>query len=467
MQQLWKHLLFCTSLLSFWMLLVPQAQGQYARGNSPYSRYGLGDLKGLQFTPSATMSGGLAATYRSYWDINLVNPASLGKLRYTAFQLGLNYEHHELSERSTGLRAQADNGNLTYISLAFPITKSWEIMQDTLRRGVPVQWGMGFSLSPYSTVNYDVAVTRTIEDIDNVRFNYTGSGDKYRVNWANGVTYKGISAGLNVGLIFGQFSNSTTIDFQSPDYLFAYDQRFVTEENGVGVAWDFGAQYEYVLPSKDGTGNRDANFSNNRKITVGAYIGGVSSIATNETRYFLRERAFTGSIDSVVSIDGVQGLLEMPLKVGGGISYGRDLGFIIGASYESEFWSTFRRNGNADPNLTDAHRVAVGVQWVPDFSDYTSYFTRIRYRFGAHYGLDARTILAADGNRYQLMSYGISAGAGFPMRPPKAKSILGFVNLGLEFGSMGHPELIEDLYFKVNFSFSLNAGGWFNRSKFR
>ena len=102
-------------------------QAQYARGNSPYSKYGLGDLFSGMLPVNQSMAGAMAATYRDYWGVNLVNPASLGKLRFTAFQLGLNYEHHELSERSTGLTAQADNGNLTSISLAFPITKSWEV----------------------------------------------------------------------------------------------------------------------------------------------------------------------------------------------------------------------------------------------------------------------------------------------------------------------------------------------------
>jgi len=140
---------------------------------------------------------------------------------------------------------------------------------------------------------------------------------------------------------------------------------------------------------------------------------------------------------------------------------------LIGISYEGELWSQFRRNGSPSPNLMDAHRIAVGVQWIPDYADYTSYFNRVRYRFGAHYGLDARAIGAIDGNRYQLMNYGVSLGAGFPMRPPKSKSILGFLNLAFEVGYMGHPELISDLYFRVNVGFALNADGWFRTAKFR
>ncbi|BDS14603.1 hypothetical protein [Aureispira anguillae] len=466
MQQLFKQLFTPFVVLFLMVAVVTVSEGQYSRGNSPYSRYGLGDLKGSLFTPNASMSGGLSATYRSYWDVNLTNPASLGKLRYTSFQLGLDYQHSELSEKNTGLTAQADNGNLTYISLAFPITKSWEIMRDTLRRGVPIQWGMGFSLMPYSQVNYDVAVTRSVGSVPNVLFNYTGEGNKYRVNWSNGFTYKGFSAGANLGLLFGKISNNTYIDFQDSAYAVAYDERLIVEENGVGFIWDLGVQYEYVFKSTNGKTSPDPNFSIKNKLTIGAYAGGVSDIITTSSKQYTRQSSYH-PVDSIQNISGVKGTLNMPIKIGGGVSFGKELGLIVGASYETEMWSMFRRDGVADANLENSHRIAVGMQIVPDFSDYTSYFNRIRYRVGAHYGLDARAFTAKNGTRYQLMDYGLSVGAGFPMRPPKAKSILGFVNLGLDIGYLGHPELIGDVYFRVNLGFALNASGWFNRSKFR
>ena len=464
MQQLLKQ--FLTPIWVFLLLggVVSTTLGQYSRGNSPYSRYGLGDLRSNMFAANSSMSGGLAATYRSYWDINLTNPASLGKLRYTAFQVGIDYQHSELSEKSTGLTAQADNGNLTYVSLAFPITKSWEVMRDTLRRGVPLQWGMGFSLMPYSFVNYDVKVNRTVGSIPNVDFNYTGEGNKYRVNWSNGFTYKGISGGLNLGLLFGKVINRTLITFKDPDYNLAFNNNFVNDENAIGFVWDLGFQYEYVLKTKDRNPNAEANYSVDPKITIGVYAGGASNITTTSNQEFVRVGT---TVDSIQSTTGVQGQLTMPVKIGGGISYGKELGFTIGASYESEFWSAFRRNGAVDANLKDAHRFAIGFQIIPDFADYTSYFNRIRYRAGIHYNLDPRAIVAPDGNLYQLMDYGLSVGFGFPMRPPKAKSILGFVNLGFDVGYLGHPELINDVYFKVNLGFSLNASGWFSRAKFR
>lgn len=453
-------------MLALLQASVESANAQYSRGNSPYSRYGIGDLHGSNFAPNASMSGGQSAIYRSYWDVNLTNPASLGKLRFASFQVGVDYRHSELSERSTGLTAQADNGNLSYISLAFPITKSWEIMKDTLRREIPIQWGMAFNLVPYSTVGYDVAIVRNFNGINDVEFNYTGEGNKYRVNWSNGITYKGLSVGANLGLLFGKLVNRETINFQDATYNYDYDNELSREEEGVGFAWDVGLQYEYLLKSERRNVAGTENFSFDKKLVLGAYVGGVTDIITDVNVQYVRRAAFR-PVDSIQNISGVEGKLELPLKVGAGIGYGRELGTLIGISYESEFWSTFRRDGQSSPNLADAHRVAVGIQIVPDFADYNNYFNRVRYRFGAHYGLDSRAIVAADGNRYQLVDYGLSLGAGLPMRPPKSKSILGFLNLGVDVGYLGHPELIGDFYVKVNLGFALNASGWFNRAKFR
>ena len=466
MQQFWKPLSLLI-LCGLWALGTNTATAQFSRGNSPYSQYGLGNLSNNNFGPNRALGGGHNAIYRSYWDAHLSNPASFGKLRYTAFQLGVDYQHSALSEPRTGLSAQSDQGNFSYLSLAFPITRSWEIVSDTLRRELPIQWGMGFSLVPYSAVNYDVAINRTVNGIPDIEYNYRGDGNKYRVNWSNGVTYKGFSAGANLGLFFGKISNGTYIDFQDSAYAYAYDEQFLTEESGVGFAWDVGVQYEKVIKGTKRSGNSELrSFSFDTKLILGAYIGGVAPVTTTSDIYYTRSGLFR-PVDSILNTRDVAGTLEMPLKFGGGIGYGKELGTLIGFSYEGELWSQFRRNGQASDNLMDAHRFALGVQWIPDFADFTSYFNRVRYRFGVHYNLDARAIVAADGNRYQLVDYGLSIGAGFPMRPPKSKSILGFLNLGFEVGYMGHPELINDLYFRVNLGVSLNADGWFRTAKFR
>ena len=52
-----------------------------AQENSPYSRYGLGDLTPNQNIVTRGM-GGIGAGYSDYQSINFVNPASYGNLSY-------------------------------------------------------------------------------------------------------------------------------------------------------------------------------------------------------------------------------------------------------------------------------------------------------------------------------------------------------------------------------------------------
>jgi hypothetical protein len=461
-----KSVFFRPFFLAFFLLITlgTTVMAQYSRGNSPYSRYGLGDLTGSLFTVNGSMGGGLAGTYRSYWDVNLSNPAGLGMLRFTSFQIGLDYRHSELSENSTNQTAQADNGNLTYISLAFPITRSWEVMMDTLRRGAAVQWGMGFSLSPYSFVGYDVEVFRTINDIPDIRYNYKGEGSKYRVNWSNGITYKGFSIGANVGLLFGKISNTTFIDFQDSTHSLAFDDAIIEDENGVGFIWDVGLQYEIKLNSRKDKKSSDNQYSLNNKIIIGAYAGGCSDIATTGNSTYTRFSNYHGT-DTILNNSDVSGTIRMPLKFGGGLSFGNEMGLQIGVNYETEMWSLFSRDGIDDSNLTDGHRFSVGMQYIPDIGDFSSFLNRMRYRFGLHYAMDPR-VINSGGTAVQLMDYGLSLGFGLPLLPPKSKSVSGFLNIGFDVGYLGHPSLINDVYFKVNLGFNLNASGWFRKSKF-
>ncbi|MCP4443245.1 MAG: hypothetical protein GY810_30445 [Aureispira sp.] len=446
---------------------VQLMSGQYIKSNSPYSRYGLGDLHSLNFAGTSSMAGGMGATYRSYWETNLTNPASLSKLRFTSFEVGLFYKHSELSERNTGLKAKSDDGNLANLSLAFPITRSWEIMRDTLRRGVPVQWGMAFSLTPFSTTSYDVSVSRGLAGIDTVNYNYLGTGNLYRVNWGNGLGYKGFSLGFNLGMVFGKNTYISNISFQDSSYNYGFDESLREERNTSGMVWDIGAQYEFVFKPK---GASEADSDVDLKMIVGAYAGGSAFFNTNSKQVYLRygKSSLTHSTDTIRNTADVKGQMNLPLKIGGGVSFGKEFGWLVGVNYEHQLWSLFRENGAANPNLTDGFNISAGVQWIPDITDFTSYFNRIRYRAGFQYGADPRQLTGADGNsKYQLYTYGGSVGFGLPIRPPKSKSMLGFLNLGLDIGYIGHPELINDFYVKVNLGFTLSDKNWFVRPKFR
>ena len=85
--------------------------------NSPFSRFGLGDLLDQRFAVLQTT--GFTNAYHDYYHLNLQNPASLGHLTSTAFDVGL------FAQRSSWETATDENtswsGNLSYLALGFPL----------------------------------------------------------------------------------------------------------------------------------------------------------------------------------------------------------------------------------------------------------------------------------------------------------------------------------------------------------
>ena len=57
--------------------------------NSPYSRFGLGDLIDQNFVALRSM-GGISTAFSDQFYTNLSNPASLGALQATAFEIGFD-----------------------------------------------------------------------------------------------------------------------------------------------------------------------------------------------------------------------------------------------------------------------------------------------------------------------------------------------------------------------------------------
>lgn len=453
-----SRIIFNIGLLLAILLFQDLSAQTYTRRNSPYSRYGLGDLFSTQFQPGLSTGGGFGATYNSAWDFSISNPASLGHIQSTTFDVGVFYKHSQLSEESTGMKGAANDGNLTYLSLAFPITRSWELEKDTLRRGIPIQWGMGFSLLPHSTVAYDVRVTRDLTDIGNVQYKYTGEGTRFRVNWGNGVRYKNLSLGANLGFLFGTVNDRTTISFLDSAYTYAFSERFQSEENTVGLLWDAGAQYSLYLKNQ-----KDPDLTKDSRITFGAYLGG-----SNAMRVLSKELQFryggAYSTDTLVETADVKSHMQLPLYVGGGIAFTKGAQWKVGVNYEAQFWDNFSYS-ERNISVANSYLVSLGAEFTPDFADFTNYLKRIRYRAGFYYGKDPR-VVGSGTTAYQLTKYGITFGLGLPVKPLKS-STLGHVHVGFEFGYLGDPNLIKEQFFQCNLAFSLNDGSWFRRYKFR
>src|SRR5438046_248995 len=91
----------------------------YSQENSPYSRYGLGDIAPKSNIVSRGM-GGISAGTSDYQSINFTNPASYGNLRNTIFDLGFEVDTRTLKSTEPASRFSATNTTISYLQLGFP-----------------------------------------------------------------------------------------------------------------------------------------------------------------------------------------------------------------------------------------------------------------------------------------------------------------------------------------------------------
>lgn len=461
-----KHFL-AFSVFIFVFVANIQAQLPFTRGNSPYSRYGMGDLYSLSFSPVA--ANGLGAAYNSYNDINLVNPASLSELRHIAFDIGAYYKHSWLRENSTAKTAEANDGNLSYLSVAFPIWRPWKFEKDTLRRAPKIHWGMSLGLFPHSTIGYSVQVIRKLDNIGDVLYTYEGSGSRFLVNWGNGWKYKGFSFGANVSFLFGKTSTAALENFIDTVYTVTYNNETVRSQYATGVLWDLGLQYEHVFKNK----KEDVNALSNRDVhlTIGAYGNAGSRLSTQNNEITRRYASYYGS-DTIENVDLQKGTIAIPGKIGAGVSVSRDYAWMFGVNFQQDFWGKYN-NSEAPMQMANAYLFSVGGEYWFFYGDpnkqQRDIYKKIVARLGGYYGQDPR-IVVSDNASYQLDKYGITFGLGIPVGTKDAQDgefhpLL--LNLGFEWGSIGNKALIRENFFKVNLGFTLTGDKWFIRPKYR
>lgn len=438
-------------LLTFFMGCQVFAQ---TNGNSPYSRFGIGDIVNDNFMHTRMM-GSIGSSYIDGYHINIVNPASYASLRATAFDIGLDAKRATLT---SGENSNTEwNGNLQYISLAFPLGNPLnEILEQKKRK---YNFGMSFTLMPNSTVGYNITSIDSLAGIGNVERLYGGDGGSYKFIWGNAVKYKEFSFGLNLGYLFGNIRYEQNVTFF--DQPFAYQNLFSNEYSLNGFLWGTGAMYTKVLNKKqlEDKTERTADL-----LSIGVRMKSSSSFNTNLTStQFGVQTPTTGTqfIDTAFIAKDLKGSGKLPVEFGFGASYYNGEKFMIGADFSTTNWSSYTNDADRtidDNPLSNTFNVSFGGFYRPDYKSYNRYFKRVYYRYGAYYNTDPRSI---DGE--QLNSYGMTLGMGMPFIYQRKIS---HANLGIEFGRRGAGSPIVESFFKISLGFTFNDDEWFIKKKY-
>ncbi|MBW7838552.1 MAG: hypothetical protein H3C36_02700 [Chitinophagaceae bacterium] len=211
----------------------------YSQINSPYSRYGVGNLSS-QGSISNRAMGGISAAMSDFAAMNTLNPATYGNLAYTNLDMGFEFTNNNLKSKSPVGNFKSNYAIFNYVSVGIPLLGG---NKNALKKNTG--WGMAIGLKPLSRINYKVSSIQRNAG-DSLIYVYEGNGGVNQAFIGTGVKLKNFSVGFNTGYLFGEKDYSSRIEFIN-DTVSYYKGNYQTKSRFGGAFLDAGMQYEFKL----------------------------------------------------------------------------------------------------------------------------------------------------------------------------------------------------------------------------
>jgi hypothetical protein len=418
-------------IIAILMMLIPEISSAQIAINSPYTRYGLGMIVEQGLNPRTSAMGGLHYGLQRFDLINPANPASYVAFDTSSFIFDAGVFGQTVTLRTNTLTNQGSFITLSHLLFGFPVT-GW--------------WKTSIGLLPFSWVGYSIYNQEEIEEVGNVMNVYRGSGGLNTLYWGNAFRIgKKLSVGVNLKYLFGTIDRYRGLSF--PDSAEVKTSLITASLTPSDFYGDIGLQYKTELP-KD------------IFMVVGASFGpqfNMNSKVDYLSTTFFGDVTSTGYyIDTIGYLSGEKTKFTMPIRLGTGVSAGKENQWMAGADFSWQNWKAFEV-GNLSDSLYNMWNVAVGGEYTPKYRSIESYFERMTYRMGFHYG---KMPIYLKGNH--INEFGITFGLTFPIA--KSKST---VNMSAEFGRRGTTidNLIQENYFRFTLGVNIFER-WFVKSKY-
>ena len=398
--------------------------------SSPYSFYGIGDIKFKGSVENRSM--GSISVLPDSIHINIQNPAQLACLKLTGLALGGTYANTK--SKTENQEAKARRTSIDYMIVGIPVGK----------------FGIGFGLIPYSSVGYKIGRTDYVTNNNNdtirsiiSRYNGIGGVNKVFLGFGYRLT-KNINIGGDLQYNFG------TIETNSLQYQ--TDLQYGSRENNVsdlrGVNFDLGITYQTKVKSKYSffsslayTPEAVLTLGNTRNIEIVLVTS--SSVRPVETQNI-------GVADTKI---------KLPSKLSFGSGFGQVKKWLVGGEI------TFIQNSVMSNRFTDINgatfensvRYSLGGFFIPNYNSYSSYYKRIVYRGGLRYENTGLVI-----QDKSITDFAANIGLGMPLGGTFTN-----INIGLEIGKRGtkYYNLVEENYINLSVGLSL-SDKWFVKRKF-
>jgi hypothetical protein len=414
------------------ILLVLMATGSTAQisVNSPYSRFGVGDLTTRKDAYLFSM-GGLSMAVSSNRQINPYNPAANYAFDSLSFIFSGGIIASTGNLKTDQLTGRTNYATLGYLLFGFPITH-W--LKTTI------------GLTPYSNIGYNITGNEIIENVGSTDFQYSGTGglNEFYAN-ASVELVKDLAIGAKLSYLFGKGNLSRIIFF--PDSVGLLNTR-VDDYIEVGdLIYELGLQYHRNITDK---------------LTLG--FGGVYAPQqkVNATENYLARSFFPTTLgvesfrDTIMSRLKNKGTINLPDKYGFGFTLQSTDQWMVGADYQWQNWSNYKAFERND-SLQNTMQISIGGEFSPSQSIMANYWSRVKYRAGFRYN---KTYLDLRDTR--INEFGISFGLGLPI--PRSYSTM---NVGFEVGKRGTTAsgLIENSFLRVTLGIAVWER-WFVKNKY-
>lgn len=431
-------------LLLLFSIMIP-AMGQNGI-NSPFSQFGIGELKTLYSHPYTGSMGGLAYTVRKNNIINFANPASYTAIDSNSFVFDMGFGFDFITLENNDQSFSDADAALTHIMMGMPLTK-W--------------WRTSVGIVPLSEVSY--ITTKNLYTLSNgdslfSQSVFDGTGGITKLYWGHAFKItNNLSVGFNANYLFGQETRAITYLF--PDSAYMLNSRKLKETNIRNFTFDFGLQY-YQSLGNDYTLGVGMTYSLPMNLKVTDQSVSYTFARKGENEY---------PRDTIFPLKEYESTLSMPTIVGFGLSLTRNEKWMIGVDATYSEWSMPKYVENEEVNIlgnwdafeyTNSLRFALGGEKMGDLFA-TKYIEKMSFRAGVHFEQGKLSVLNQNTGMFETMNdFGIHVGLSLPVR--KMKSL---INISFQWGSYGIKDILKKNYAQIGISLS-TSDTWFKKQKY-
>ncbi|MBN2350629.1 MAG: hypothetical protein JXJ22_17460 [Bacteroidales bacterium] len=425
-----KNSIILIFLLSTFVISNVDAQNYL---NSPFSRFGIGNIIENGFVQNRAM-GGISIGIRTSNYLNPLNPASYSAQDTLSFIFNAGILGQFNKFESGTEYATSKNINMNHISIGFPITKWWKT---------------SIGIAPFSRMGYSFSQVVALDGLDEtINIGYKGSGGINDFYIGNSVDlFHHISVGFNISYLFGSLNQERQVLI--PEDIFTASARFNEKFVAGGILFRGGIQVYNT-------------FNEKHTLILGFTYDNQSNIGRERELSVIRSSSFSADTLSYTDQSGTD--VKIPQRYGFGFSYEFNEQLLLGADYVIQDWTKGLIFGTND-NLNKSNSLHFGLEYtlVPISQRIrATYWKYIHYRMGGHITNSYIKINGED-----MTDSGMSFGIGLPWRNTNKLFTKTTFNVSYELGqrSLSTNNSVKEKYHYFSVGITL-YDFWFIKSKY-